>query len=224
MDDAEQNWLLAALQSPEIMNLLERARKSMADDMRQQAERPNWGDTRWVGPFPLPGADSNLGAFMQQAPTALLGMGPRTASGAAAAATGVEGKAMRPDGGSVAQHLYEAALGRPPGGGPGSGSPWRSPLFWGLQAGNVYGNYKLWGIDEAIDAVKRENDPSTPEYAAREALKAKHAREAEERAKQLEMLRLEQQFGLRGFWEGPNSIFGKERPDIRTHGVRGDGD
>ena len=131
---------------------------------------------------------------------------------------------MRPDGGSVALHVYETMLGRPPGGGQGSGSPWKSPLFWGAQAGNVYGNYKLWGIDDAIDAVKRERDPSTPEYAEREALKAKYAQDAEQRAKDLERLQLEQQFGLRGFWEGPNSIFGKERPDIRTHGLRGEGD
>ncbi len=71
---------------------------------------------------------------------------------------------MRPtiDGEAIAQAGWEAALGRPPGGAPGSGH-WnangrfpipKSPLAWLMMGGAGYGTYSAMGGPEAWDKLR----------------------------------------------------------------------
>lgn len=120
-----------------------------------------------------PESGTGLQNFAQQAPWALMGMGARPApSGSAAQALNMQKLPRRPDSEAVAQGMYEAVLGRPPGGGPGSGHmnpngrlpiP-KSPLAWLASGGVGYGVWNALGGPEALQGLRDIYTPGTAEH------------------------------------------------------------
>ena len=121
--------------------------------------------------------------------------------------------------------MYEALLGRPPGGGPGSGSPWKSPLFWAAQAGNLYGNWKLWGGDERLEDARYrynhgrfpEDDPNNSRYdRERWERIGRYEGESAQREAEAADREIARRLGLETNWSGPRSVFGQHpEPDDR---------
>lgn len=97
--------------------------------------------------------------FAHQAPTALLGLSAPAATASMSAFNALAPKAPLPRAPQgVGQSVYEAVLGRPPGGAPGSGhtaNGWaKSPLAYLLAGGAGYGWWNGMGGPETWEQLK----------------------------------------------------------------------
>lgn len=190
---------------------------------------PNLDPRAYFQP-PDPDSGTGLQNFARHAPWALMGLGPRPMpTGSAATALRVQKLPRKPDGEAVGQSVYEAILGRPPGGAPGSGH-WnangrfpipKSPLAWLLMGAGGYGGWKvgdkIFGAEQAWEDLnyRREHgvfpgdDPNHVRYdrERHEWLAQAPQRYEERRRQHLENT----EYGFRRGLEGPVSIFG-DRP------------
>ena len=162
---------------PPDPSYLRQWRNALADDMRVQAEKSQyelWGD------------------FARQAPLALMALRPGTAAGSMRPfnpKAPPEPLPKRPEASGdngLAQHVYEAMLGRTRGAGqsvgePGSGwwmvggQPIPKPtniLPWLASGGVGYGIWKGLGGPEAWQGLRDVFTPGTPEYERSQAQKA----------------------------------------------------
>ena len=122
-----------------------------------------------------------LGQFAKQAPLALMGFRAPSAQASMRPFNPNAPKAplpKAPEGEAVAQGLYEAMLGRPPGGAPGSGHWYpfgipvaKSPIPHAIAAGAGYGIWNVLGGPEAWHDLKAMHTQGTPEYEAEQRRK-----------------------------------------------------